>query len=95
MFIPFGEVRISPVPLPWALTASSTDNFQMGRLSTNWVASVDCAGVNSMMKSAKTYPFTIVLCLYLMSNSLISRYSHQRQGITSRVVRYSHLAEYR
>ena len=29
-------------------------------------------GVNSMMKSAKTYPLTAVLGLYLMSNSLIS-----------------------
>ena len=36
------------------------------------VASMDCAGVNSMMKSAKIHPFTTVLSLYLMSNSLSS-----------------------
>ena len=70
--IPFGEVRISPTPLPWALAAPSMDNFQMGRSGVSWVASVDCAGVNSIMKSAKIYPFTIVLGLYLMSNSLSS-----------------------
>ena len=70
--IPFGEVRISLTPIPWALVAPSTDNLQMGRSGANWVASVDCAGVNSMMKSAKIYPFTAVLGLYLMSNSLSS-----------------------
>ena len=66
------EVRISPAPLPWALEAPSTDNFQMGRLGSSWVASIDCAGVNSMMKYAKIFPFTVVLGLYLMSNSLSS-----------------------
>ena len=70
--IPSGEVRISPAPHPWAVAAPSTDNFQMGRLGASWVASVDCAGVNSMMKSAKVYHFTAVLGLYLMSNSLNS-----------------------
>ena len=70
--IPSGEVRINPAPLPWALAAPLTDNFQMGRLGANWVTSVDCAGVNSMMKSAKICPFTAVLGLYLMSNSLSS-----------------------
>ena len=68
--IPYGEARISPAPLPWALAAPLTDNFQMGRSGASWVAFVDCAGVNSMMKSAKVYPFTSVLGLYLMSNSL-------------------------
>ena len=34
--IPFGEVRIRPTPLPWALAAPSTDNLQMGRSSINW-----------------------------------------------------------
>ena len=43
-----------------------------GEVGANWVASVDCAGVNSMMKSAKICPFTIVLGLYLVSNSLSS-----------------------
>ena len=42
----------------------------MGRSGASWVASVDSAGVNSMMKSAKICPFTAVLGLYLMSNSL-------------------------
>ena len=55
--IPFGEVRISPTPLPWALAAPSTDNLQMGRLGASWVASVDYTGVNSMMKSTKILPF--------------------------------------
>ena len=53
--IPFGEVRISLAPLPWVLAALSTDNFQMGRSGASWVASVDYARVNSMMKSAKIY----------------------------------------
>ena len=66
--IPSGEVRISPAPLPWALAAPSTDNLQMGRSGASWVASVDCAGVNSMMKSAKICPFTAILGLYPMSN---------------------------
>ena len=44
----------------------------MGRSGASWVASIDCAGVNSMMKSAKICLFTSVLGLYLMSNSLIS-----------------------
>ena len=44
----------------------------MGRSGANWVAFVDCDGVNSMMKSAKIYHFTAVLSLYLMSNSLSS-----------------------
>ena len=70
--IPSGEVRISPTSLPWALVAPSTDNLQMGRSDANWVASVDCARVNSMMKSAKICPFTAVLSFYLMSNSLNS-----------------------
>ena len=51
--IPFGEIRIRPTPLPWALAALSTNNLQMGRSGASWVASVDSAGVNSMMKSAK------------------------------------------
>ena len=44
----------------------------MGRSGDSWVASVDFAGVNSMMKSNKICPFTVVLGLYLMSNSLSS-----------------------
>ena len=48
------EVRISPAPLPWALAAPLTDNFQMGRSGASWIASVVCAGVNPMMKSTKT-----------------------------------------
>ena len=70
--IPSGEVWISPAPLPWALAAPSTDNFQTGRSGASWVASVDYAGVNSMMKYAKICPFTAILGLYLMSNSLSS-----------------------
>ena len=70
--IPSGEVRISLASLPWALAAQSTDNLQMGRSGASWVASVDCAGMNSMMKSAKICPFIAVLDLYLMSNSLSS-----------------------
>ena len=70
--IPSGEVRISPAPLSWALAAPSTDNLQMGRAGASWVASVDCDGVNSMMKSAKICTFIVVLDFYLMSNSLNS-----------------------
>ena len=70
--IPSGEVRISPAPLLWALAAPSVDNLQMGRSGASWVAFIDSAGVNSMMKSAKIYPFTTILGLYLMSNSLSS-----------------------
>ena len=70
--IPSEEVKISPASLPWALAAPSMDNLQMGRSSASMVASVDCAGVNSMMKSTKICPFTVVLSLYLMSNSLSS-----------------------
>ena len=44
----------------------------MGRLGASSVASVDSTGVNSMMKFAKICPFTTVLGLYLMSNSLSS-----------------------
>ena len=44
----------------------------MGRSDVNWVASVDAAGVNSMMKFARICPFITVLGLYLMSNSLNS-----------------------
>ena len=67
-----GEVRIRPALLPWALVAPSMDNLHMGRSGVNWVAYVDSAGVNSIMKSAKICPFTTVLDLYLMSNSLSS-----------------------
>ena len=70
--IPSREVKINLAPLPWALAAPSTDNFQMGRSGASWVASVDCAGVNSMMKYAKICPFIAVLGLYLISNSLSS-----------------------
>ena len=52
--ISFGEVRISLVPLPWALAAPSMDNLQIGRSGASWVASVDCARVNSMRKSSKS-----------------------------------------
>ena len=34
--IPFGEVRISPTPLPWALTGPSMDNLQIGRSGASW-----------------------------------------------------------
>ena len=70
--IPSGKVRISSALLPWALTAPSTDNLQMGRSGASWVAPIDCAGVNSMMKYVKICPFTAILGLYLMSNSLSS-----------------------
>ena len=70
--IPSGEVKISSALLPWALATSSTDNFQMRRSGASWVASVDCVGVNSMIKFAKIYPFTAILDLYLMSNSFSS-----------------------
>ena len=70
--IPSGEVRIRPAPLPWALVAPSTDNLRMGRSGVSWVAFVDGAGVNSMMKSTRICPFIAILGLYLMSNSLSS-----------------------
>ena len=31
MYIPSGEVRIRPAPLPYAFEAPSTKSFQMGR----------------------------------------------------------------
>ena len=40
--IPSREVRISPAPLPCALTTPLTDNFPMGRSGASWVASVVC-----------------------------------------------------
>ena len=75
-----GVIHIYPVwrsqdqtcTFPWALAAPSTDNLQMGRSGVRWVASVDAAGVNSMMKSTRICHFIVVLCLYLMSNSLSS-----------------------
>ena len=70
--IPFGEVRIKPAPLPWSLVAPSTENLQMGRLDASWAVSVGFVEVNSMMKSANTYPLIDVLGLYLMLNSLSS-----------------------
>ena len=70
--IPFGEVRINPAPLPWALAAPSTDNLQMGRSDASSVASVGSVEVNSMMKYAKICPFIVVLGLYLMLDSLSS-----------------------
>ena len=44
----------------------------MERSNASWVVSVGSIEVNSMMKSAKTYPLIAVLGLYLMSNSLSS-----------------------
>ena len=72
MSIPSGEVRIKPAPLPCAFVALSTESFQMGRSVGARVFSVGSAEVNSMTKSAKTYPFIVVFGLYLMSNSLSS-----------------------
>ena len=48
------------------------DNLQIGRSDESWVVSVGSIKVNSMMKSANTYPLIVVLGLYLMSNSLSS-----------------------
>ena len=69
MSIPSGEVRIRPALLPYAFVAPSTESFQMGRLVG---VSTGTAEVNSMTKSARTYPFIAVFGLYLMSNSLSS-----------------------
>ena len=44
----------------------------MGRSDASWVVLVGSIEVNSMMKSANTYPLIAVLGLYLMSNSLSS-----------------------
>ena len=44
----------------------------MGRSDASWVVLVGSIEVNSMMKSANTYPLIAVLGLYLMSNSLNS-----------------------
>ena len=44
----------------------------MGKSDASWVVSVGSIDVNSMMKSTKTCPLTVVLGLYLMSNSLSS-----------------------
>ena len=72
MSIPSREVKIKPTLLPCAFAAPSTEIFQMGRSVGARVFSVGSAEVNSMTKSAKTYPFIAVFCLYLMSNSLSS-----------------------
>ena len=48
------------------------DNLQMGRSDASWAVSVGFTEVNSMMKSARIFPLTTVLGLYLMSNSLSS-----------------------
>ena len=42
------------------------------RSDASWVASIGYIEVNSMMKSAKTFPLIDVLGLYLMSSSLNS-----------------------
>ena len=72
MSIPSGEVKIKLSPLPCAFVAPSTESFHMGRSVRAWVFSVGSAEVNSMTKSARTYPFIAVFSLYLMSNSLNS-----------------------
>ena len=72
MSIPYGEVRIRPAPLPYPLEAPSTESFQIERSVVVWASLAGSAEVNSMMKSAKTYPFIAVFGLYLMSNSLSS-----------------------
>ena len=72
MYIPSKEVKIKPAPLPCAFVAPSTESFQMGRSVGAQVFSVESTEVNSMTKSAKTFPFIAVFCLYLMSNSLSS-----------------------
>ena len=70
--IPSKEIRINPASLSWALAVPSTDNLQIGRLDASWAVSVGSAKVNSMMKYAKICTLTVVLSLYLMSNSLSS-----------------------
>ena len=59
-----------PCTASLGVAAPSKDYFKMGRSGASWVASVNCAVVNSMMKFTKIWPFTAVLGLYLMSNSL-------------------------
>ena len=70
--IPSGEVRISPALLPCAFVAPSTESLYMGRSVGFLAFSADSTEVNSMTKSAETYPFITVFGLYLMSNSLSS-----------------------
>ena len=72
MSIPYGEVRIRHAPLPCAFDAPSTESFQMEGFVSVWAFSVGSAKVNSMMKSAKIFPFIAVFGLYQMSNSLSS-----------------------
>ena len=72
MSIPYGEVRIRHTLLPCAFEAPSTESFQMERSVVVWASLAGSANVNSMKKSAKTYPFIAVFGLYLMSNSLSS-----------------------
>ena len=70
--IPFGEVRISPAPLPLAFAVPSIESLQMGMSIVVQVFSVGSAEVNSMTKSANTCLFSAVFGLYLISNSLSS-----------------------
>ena len=72
MFIPSGEVRIRPAPLPCAFEAPSTKSFQVERLVAARASLAGSADANSMTKSAKTCPFIAVFGLYLISNSLSS-----------------------
>ena len=57
MSMTFGEVRIRPAPLPCAFEAPSTESFQVEKSVAAWASLAGSADVNSMTKSAKTYPF--------------------------------------
>ena len=71
--IPSGEVRIKHAPLMWALAALSTDKWR--RSDASWAVSVGSAEVNSMMKSAKIFPFD--RCSWLIPNvELAQLYAH-------------------
>ena len=72
MSIPSGEVRIRPAPLPCAFEAPSTESFQVERSVVAWASLAGSVDVNSMTKSAKTYPFIPVFGLDMISNWLSS-----------------------
>ena len=59
-------IMIIPTPAPIALEAPSTNTFHK-RFSTLQIIFPSFLGVNSAMKSARTYPFTKFRGLYLMS----------------------------
>ena len=64
--IPFGVIMMIPAPAPMALDAPSTNTLH-GRFSTWQTIPSSFLGENSVMKSARTWPFIAFRGLYRMS----------------------------